>query len=217
MPVLLRLAALAGPVAVVAAATSRWALGLPAVQEATFAMLLTELAAWTVTGCCLWALVLLIAAATESLTRGRVAATRVVPCPDRLRRVVLAAVGAAVVCAVASPAQAEEGGSAHRTSHRASYGASGGSAGRLPVPARPDGVLRAAVPDATDKHRRVVVREGESLWRLAAARLPGAEDSAVQAAVAATYRANRHLIGPDPDLIQPGQRLVLPVPLQSDP
>lgn len=215
MSVILRLAALVGSAAAAAAMAARWALELPPAREATFGMLVTELAAWTVVGCCLWALALLLAAATEAVTCGRVAATQAVPCPDRLRRAVLVAVGAAVVCTLASPADADEVGSAPS----ASYGLPRTAPpAQLPVPARPEGVLRAGAGARLPRaHRAVVVREGDSLWDLVATRMPGADDRWVAGAVAATYRANRRVIGPDPDLIRPGQRLVLPVPLQSDP
>ena len=56
-----------------------------------------------------------------------------------------------------------------------------------------------------------VVRPGDSLWAIAARDLP---DHASPATVAAhwqeIYQANRAVIGADPDLIVPGQRLVLP-------
>lgn len=57
----------------------------------------------------------------------------------------------------------------------------------------------------------VVVAAGDSLWAIAADRLgPGAEDPMVASAVSDWYAANRALIGPDPDLIHPGQRLTPP-------
>jgi nucleoid-associated protein YgaU len=57
----------------------------------------------------------------------------------------------------------------------------------------------------------VVVRSGDSLWSLAAARLPGtARPAEVERAWRAVYAANRAEIGPDPGLIHPGQRLHLP-------
>jgi len=58
---------------------------------------------------------------------------------------------------------------------------------------------------------RVVVRRGDSLWSIAAREL-GADASAE--AIAARwpqwYAANRDVIGPDPDLILPGQVLRTP-------
>jgi nucleoid-associated protein YgaU len=65
-------------------------------------------------------------------------------------------------------------------------------------------------PDAPDA-RRVVVRCGDSLWSLAAARLG---DRSTDAAVAAWWpqwwAANRAVIGSDPDLLRPGLRLHVP-------
>lgn len=57
----------------------------------------------------------------------------------------------------------------------------------------------------------VVVAAGDSLWAIAADRLgPDADDPMVASAVSDWYTANRALIGPDPDLIHPGQRLTPP-------
>ncbi|MEV6273281.1 LysM peptidoglycan-binding domain-containing protein [Kribbella sp. NPDC051936] len=86
----------------------------------------------------------------------------------------------------------------------------GGS--RVGVPDRPaDGAptryteLRPTVPV------RVVVREGDSLWKLAARELgPDATAEAIAARWPAWYAANRHVIGNDPDLIYPGQVLRIP-------
>ena len=59
--------------------------------------------------------------------------------------------------------------------------------------------------------RTVVVRPGDTLWGLADATLPPrAPASAVTERWHRIYRANRGVIGADPDLIQPEQRLRLP-------
>jgi nucleoid-associated protein YgaU len=66
-------------------------------------------------------------------------------------------------------------------------------------------VTQAAAP------RTVVVRSGDSLWLLAAADLPADASAArLTARWQAIHRLNAEVIGPDPDLIHPGQRLVLP-------
>ncbi len=57
----------------------------------------------------------------------------------------------------------------------------------------------------------VVVAPGDTLWDLAARHLgphPTAQETA--AAWPAIYALNREVIGPDPGLIEPGQRLLLP-------
>jgi len=57
----------------------------------------------------------------------------------------------------------------------------------------------------------VVVREGDSLWSIAAAELgPGASAAAIAERWPQWYAANAPVIGSDPDLIQPGQVLHAP-------
>ncbi|WP_432946712.1 LysM peptidoglycan-binding domain-containing protein [Kribbella sp. CA-253562] len=59
-----------------------------------------------------------------------------------------------------------------------------------------------------------VVLRGESLWSIAAAELgPGASESAIAARWPQWYAANRAVIGPDPDLLRPGQVLQAPASL----
>ncbi len=54
----------------------------------------------------------------------------------------------------------------------------------------------------------VVVRGGDTVWAIAKAHLgPGAGIRATARASDRWYQANREVIGPDPDLIHPGQRL----------
>lgn len=62
---------------------------------------------------------------------------------------------------------------------------------------------------------RIVVAPGDSLWSLAAARLTRLRghrpsDSQIAAEWPRWYAANRFVIGGDPDLIQPGQHLLVP-------
>lgn len=64
------------------------------------------------------------------------------------------------------------------------------------------------VRDAAHRSTVVVVEPGDSLWRIAAAQLgPGARDEQIDAAWRSWFAANRDVIGSDPDLIEPGQRL----------
>lgn len=77
----------------------------------------------------------------------------------------------------------------------------------LRLPDRPIGGLHAGASSAAT----VVVHRGDTLWRLAAARLPaGSDDAAIARACRRLYAANRAAIGPDPDLLLPGTRLELP-------
>ncbi|GAB3088871.1 hypothetical protein [Nocardioides zeae] len=102
----------------------------------------------------------------------------------------------------------------------------------LPLPDRPGGTIpdpgpaaaagaaadqpdQPSQPDQPDQPSRPsrpshVVVAGDDLWSIAAAHLPAAaDDAAVLEATLALHRANAAVIGPDPDLILPGQRLDL--------
>jgi nucleoid-associated protein YgaU len=73
-------------------------------------------------------------------------------------------------------------------------------------PARPPARVDASPP--TGRHDRVVVAPGDSLWSIAARGLgQGASNAATASAWHRWYAANREVIGPDPDLIYPGERL----------
>ena len=58
---------------------------------------------------------------------------------------------------------------------------------------------------------RHVVRPGDSLWAIAASELgPDAGETAIARRWPQWYAANAAAIGPDPDLIRPGQTLQAP-------
>lgn len=72
---------------------------------------------------------------------------------------------------------------------------------------------RSAAPDD-----ELVVRRGDSLWHLAARSLgPSATVAEIAAEWPRWWRANRDVIGADPDLIVPGARLRAPAPATTDP
>jgi hypothetical protein len=85
-----------------------------------------------------------------------------------------------------------------------------------PVAARPGRQIVQPVaqgPDVTPPPREttVVVSPGDTLWDLAAQQLgPHSSIEETAAAWPAIYSLNREVIGPDPDVLEPGQRLVLP-------
>jgi nucleoid-associated protein YgaU len=61
----------------------------------------------------------------------------------------------------------------------------------------------------------IVVQPGDTLWAIAARHLgPGASGASITAAWHAWYAENRAVIGPNPSLIQAGQRLVAPASIQ---
>ncbi|MFZ2013701.1 MAG: LysM domain-containing protein, partial [Nocardioides sp.] len=70
---------------------------------------------------------------------------------------------------------------------------------------------RPTPPRPPERAHAVVVRPGDSLWSIAAHDLgPGAGDAEIADRWHALYAANRGRIGPDPDLVEPGLRLLLP-------
>lgn len=82
-----------------------------------------------------------------------------------------------------------------------------------PHPAPPRPQLHSPAPEGRHLAAPVLVRPGDSLWSLAARALgPGATDRQVATSWPAWWSANRQVIGEDPDLLQPGMRLVPPRP-----
>lgn len=169
---------------------------------------LTGLAATVLLGCACWAWVATTAAVVEA-RHGvrREVAPRLLP--SGVRRVVLAACGVALVGGLVSPARAA--GPDHPR-----HGLVG-----LPLPDRAtspqqprseaDSGRPRAGPVSRTVSGTVVVAPGDSLWSIAAADLPpGASGAQITARWHAVYAANRHVIGADPDLLRPGQRLRLP-------
>lgn len=158
-----------------------------------------------------WGGLLLGAAVVESATRGRVRALARVGCPVAWRPVLLSTLAVAMSLAggVAGPAQAAPRDVGPR-------GPAPGTA-LLPVPTRPVGDV-ARSPRAHERPGRperppavLVVGPGDSLWTLARGRLGGDAPAArVLALTVALHRANRAVVGADPDLVHPGQRLRVP-------
>jgi hypothetical protein len=83
------------------------------------------------------------------------------------------------------------------------------------LPAQPTPPLSAPrptpPPGTAPADAAVVVHRGDSLWRIAARSLgPQANEGQIAAAWPRWYALNREVIGPDPDLLLPGQRLLPP-------
>lgn len=98
---------------------------------------------------------------------------------------------------------------------------------RPTTPRRPPAIVRAAPPvhlvtgtgaRTAAPDDEVVVRRGDSLWHLAARSLgPSATVAEIAAEWPRWWRANRDVIGADPDLLVPGARLRAPAPATADP
>ena len=191
-------------------------------------------AAAAATICWLWLVATLV---TIEATRGVPAVRRGVP--TGVRRAVLTLCGVALTSGLAAPALAGgvvTGGNDHGTGRltglrlpeRASVSDSPPTtsvqgAGKVDAPgsdpagttvvapaAQPT-VQQAGVSAPRSRPRSVVVDPGDTLWALAAEQLgQGATAEKTAAAWPQIYALNRDLIGPDPGLIEPGQRLALP-------
>jgi hypothetical protein len=154
---------------------------------------LVDLASCALLACAVWMWASATLAVVEAVRRR----------PDRwpeqraargVRRWVLAACGVAALSGPLSPAAADHGTPA---------------GGVLPYPDR--AVAPSGGPPGRAHLRVVVVRPGDSLWAIARRDLgPAAGDAAVDARWRAVYAANRRLVGPDPDVLVPGLRLLLP-------
>ncbi|MBM6400912.1 LysM peptidoglycan-binding domain-containing protein [Phycicoccus sonneratiae] len=72
-------------------------------------------------------------------------------------------------------------------------------------------VVSGRGPAARDADGVVVVHRGDTLWSVAARHLgPGASDAEIAEQWPLWYAANRDVVGPDPDLLLPGQVLRAP-------
>lgn len=80
-----------------------------------------------------------------------------------------------------------------------------------PTGTRDLGPLGGCPKPGTSVEEHVVVRRGDTLWDIAARHLPsGATSAEIALEWPRWYAANRTVVGADPDLIQPGTRLVPP-------
>jgi hypothetical protein len=172
----------------------------PSLATEPLDLALVDVSAGVVLVCALWAWLALCATVAEAW-RGIEPARGPWRLPTGVRRLVLAACGVALVSGVATPAHADAG-RAHRHPHGVAL-LSG-----LPLP---DRAVAASQHRRSPPIRTVSVHPGDTLWSIARRQLPtGAPAPAVAARWHAIYHANRRLIGPDPDLIEPGQRLRIP-------
>lgn len=172
-------------------------------QQLAFADLLTEGAAGLLLLAAGWLVLVLGAAVLDVLRDEEHGLTARLGCPARVRVVLLA--GVALVIAAAAPAPAGPAPAQRTAFQNPTTGHV--APPDLPSPARP--VARPADRERTPTPW-VVVRRGDSLWRLSDRCRPGSSPADLVALVGRAHHANRHVIGPDPDLIRPGQELLLP-------
>jgi nucleoid-associated protein YgaU len=175
-------------------------------EPAPLDVVLTEVAALALLVCAAWLWVV-----TTAVVAGALRGERHTPAvPGVVRRWVLAACGVALVGSAAAPAHAADSGGGPAAQHHAAHLDRHVLAG-LPLPDRTVAGRRPPAPAPVGSPRSVVVRCGDSLWSIAATDLgPSASDTRIAARWHEIYAANRHRIGPDPDVIAPGTRITLP-------
>lgn len=131
--------------------------------------------------------------------------------PRAIRQAVTVALGVGLVTAGASAAAADTGSAGPGAAASAPGATVDWPVQPAPPPVPPP--VYGGPPGIGDPvDGAIVVARGDSLWALASDRLPGAAVAQIADAVTAWYQANRDVIGPDPDLIYPGQLLVPPPP-----
>ena len=175
-----------------------------AVAGDPFDEVLVRVCETAVAGCAVW-LWLATAVVAADAARGHRAPRRGIPAA--VRTLVLAACGVALAGGLGAPAQAGDEATldglplpdrATTTTHVSRVFARAARQERPPALSR----LRPTV---------VVVEPGDTLWAIARAALPPhAGDGAVARRVREIHRVNRSVIGTDPDLIRPRQRLRVP-------
>lgn len=161
-----------------------------------------------------WALggYLLLAFAAEGAVHlpgaiGRVAAALRPLAPRFVRHAVRAGMGASVTAAVVAAPSA-----AFATTPAPPLPQTAAPTLTSPSPLEWPG-LTAAKPPPAKQRAPIVVRPGDSLWRLTADLLgPDATPRRIADTWPRLYAENRHVVGADPNLIHPGQRLVPPPP-----
>jgi hypothetical protein len=197
------------------------------------ALEISRVALWAVSAWIGLGLIATSASGTPGL-RGRVARAVVRRClPEIGRRMIASTLGTGLVLAPIAPAGAgavTTGGSPvsarpalHQTlndhaRNRVAFAPDVGWPGSrvdpapdVPWPTTPSTPAPPDPPSTADTDRHVTVRPEDSLWLIAARRLgPSASPAQIAAAWPGWYHANADVIGPDPNLIRPGQILIDP-------
>jgi len=182
----------------------RLLLPLPIPSADGFDELLVQVCSWALVACGVWFWLVTTVVVAAALRSGS-AAARVRGVPAPVRRMILLACGAALTTGVAAPALATPGpGSADPVDYSSRVVVTD-----LPYPDRATDEPPPAPRQPSGA--AYVVRAGDSLWDIAASRLPqDADEATIAQAWHRIYALNRDVVGPDPDTLQPGQRLELP-------
>lgn len=226
------------------------------VSQVSFDELLRQAAGWLLWAAACWGLLIFLAATLEVLSRGRLRATTWVGAPAPLRRLLFAALGAAIASVPGQTWATSSPGASEPSSGSCSGAQTRGPAATDPlaIPVRPLGQSRTQLrinarpqsknhsknqspirprtrqrsqlhshpqtqtrqhaPAGVQPHTRTrsfVVKPGDTLWQLAESLLSSRAGAAeVLALTHRLHQRNRGVIGKDPDVIRPGQRLELP-------
>jgi hypothetical protein len=156
----------------------------------------------------LWGAAVLAAVLLEGLSDGRFRMASRLGCPPTVHRWLLVTVTATFAASLqVPPVGAEE--------RRAPTAPTALVLDGLLLPDRPSGD-RVPAPDRRAREppgapATVRVRPGDSLWAISRRLLPADASAAAIASLTSTlYAHNRSTVGADPDLILPGQRLLVP-------
>lgn len=169
--------------------------------------LLVWVSAVALTGCVAWVWVVTGVVVAQALAGER--HDRVPGVPGWARTAVLLACGIALA-GPGGAAQADAGSDRETAQARAEHAM---ALDGLPYPDRAVGSVAPPARPSAAVARVHVVQPGDTLWDLAADDLGGRASSAeVTAYWHRIHALNRALIGPDPDLIRPGQQLRMPTP-----
>lgn len=196
--------------------THRPSAGHASAQDPTALVVLAAAwVAWALTGYLLTG----IGVAAAAHLRARPSAVGHLPrllAPLAVRRLVATALGASATAAVVCLGPAAAWADAPRPPAPAATASPLDWPGLVPsAPTHDPAVRLVSAPQRRHAAGRaeLVVHPGDSLWSLTARRLgPGTPAAAIAAEWPRLYAANRAAIGPDPNLIRPGQRLVPPAP-----
>jgi hypothetical protein len=199
------------------AVTAWWSLSTVG-PTTSFEGLVVAVSGYALAACAAWAWLVCTIVVAQALSARGLPVRRVPGVPGWAARTVLAACGVAALAVVPAHASSYEVPQPPTATldglpfpDRAVGPAHAGQARRSTTAPRQTGAPALHHAASESARRTIVVRPGDSLWRIASTQLaPAASDAEIAAATAALHRLNRDAIGPDPDLIQPGLRLHTP-------